>query len=295
MSKILIVDDNSSEREGLCVLLKLSGFSVKGAADGMEALQQIQRERFDLLLVDIWMPRMNGLDLLSRLPSDSRPKALVMTADDTAETVVEALREKAYRYITKPFDPKKLVTLIRSALKSPNGTDQVQVLSTDPHLMELRIPCDLQTADRIEGFLQQLDSDLPSKVRESVEMAFHELLMNAIEWGGKLNPDLKTQIIHLRTDRLLLYQISDPGKGFNPAELEHAAIKNAPDDPCAHMSVREEKGLRPGGFGILLAKSLIDELVYNEAHNEVVMLKYLNEPDTTDKSDSRLSSGRRTS
>jgi anti-sigma regulatory factor (Ser/Thr protein kinase) len=94
--------------------------------------------------------------------------------------------------------------------------------------------------------------------------------------GRAHEPNSKVQIAYLRTERLLLYRIADLGKGFKPAELDHAATSHAPDEPCAHTFVREEKGLRPGGFGILLAKSLVDELVYNEAHNEVVMVKYLN-------------------
>ena len=107
-------------------------------------------------------------------------------------------------------------------------------------------------------------------------LAFHELLMNAIEWGGHMNPNSKVQIAYLRTERLLLCRIADPGQGFKPAELDHAATGNAPDEPYEHTFVREERGLRPGGFGILLAKSLVDEVVYNQAHNEVVMVKYLN-------------------
>ncbi len=276
MSKILIVDDDSSERDGLKALLKSSGFTAKAAADGLDALEQIQQEKFDLVLLDIWMPRMNGLELLSHLPNNSRPKVVVMTADDGAETLLAALREKADQYVTKPFDPRKLLELIRNELASPSAPDQIEVLSAQPQWVELRIPCDRQTAERIQGVLRQLDTDLSAEVRESVGMAFHELLMNAIEWGGRLNPDSKIQIAYLRTDRLLLYRIADPGEGFKPAELEHAAIHNAADKPYEHSHVREEKGIRPGGFGILLAKSLVDELVYNEAHNEVVMVKYLN-------------------
>ncbi len=276
MNRILIVEDELNERDGLRALLKSSGFSVEVAVDGMDALQQIRHQEFDLLLVDIWMPRMTGLDLLSRLPKNYRTKVVVMTADDTTETLLLALREKAYQYITKPFDPKELLALIRSALESPPAQDQIQVLSAQPDWVELRFPCDRQIAERIQDVVRHLDSDLPSEVRDSVGLAFHELLMNAIEWGGHMNPNSKVQIAFLRTERLLLYRIADPGKGFKPEELDHAATGHAPDEPCAHTFVREERGLRPGGFGILLAKSLVDELVYNEAHNEVVMVKYLN-------------------
>jgi CheY-like chemotaxis protein/anti-sigma regulatory factor (Ser/Thr protein kinase) len=276
MNKILIAEDDPNERDGLSALLKSSGFTVEAAVDGIDALERIQQEKFDLLLVDIWMPRMNGLDLLSRLPKNYRTKVVVMTGDDTTETLLRALREKAYQYITKPFDPQELLALIRSALESPSAMDQIQVLSAQPDWVEVRVPCDRLIAERIQDVIRHLDSDLPSEVRDSVGLAFHELLMNAIEWGGHMNPDSKVQIAYLRTKKLLLCRIADPGPGFKPAELDHAASEDTPDKPYEHTFVREERGLRPGGYGILLVKSLVDELVYNEAHNEVVMVKYLN-------------------
>jgi len=70
--------------------------------------------------------------------------------------------------------------------------------------------------------------------------------------------------------------IADPGEGFDPTKLEREAITVRTATPMAHGQTREKKGLRPGGYGIQLAKSLVDDLVYNEAHNEVAMIKYLN-------------------
>ena len=79
----------------------------------------------------------------------------------------------------------------------------------------------------------------------------------------------------MRTKHMVLYRIADPGPGFSPEKLAHAAISNTDDEPFGHMRVREEKGLRPGGFGLLMTRTLVDELIYNEAHNEVVFVKYL--------------------
>ena len=75
--------------------------------------------------------------------------------------------------------------------------------------------------------------------------------------------------------RLLLYRIADPGEGFDIDQLRHAAIMNPDDDPMRHLSVREEQGLRPGGFGLAMTRSLVDDLIYNEARNEVLLIKYL--------------------
>ncbi|MBI3404946.1 MAG: ATP-binding protein [Acidobacteria bacterium] len=130
-------------------------------------------------------------------------------------------------------------------------------------------------ADRIQGFLDKMDTNIPPEVRRSVGLAFRELLLNAIEWGGRLDMEKKVRIAYLRLKKLVLYRIADPGAGFKLEGLDHSALSNPEEDPTLHTMVREEKGLRPGGFGILLAQSMVDELLYNEARNEVVLVKYL--------------------
>ena len=101
------------------------------------------------------------------------------------------------------------------------------------------------------------------------------LVARAVEWGGRLDPNRTVRIACLRTKHMILYRIADPGPGFSLEQLEHAAISNSDDEPYGHMRVREEKGLRPGGFGLLMTRTLVDELIWNEAHNEVVFVKYL--------------------
>ena len=133
----------------------------------------------------------------------------------------------------------------------------------------------LVVASRIQSFMMHLDANLPEPVRESVGQTFRELLTNAVEWGGKLDPTRKVRIACLRAHRMLLYRIADPGEGFDIENLTHAAISNPDDDPIQHFQAREAKGLRPGGFGIKITQSLVDELIYNEARNEVICIKYL--------------------
>jgi anti-sigma regulatory factor (Ser/Thr protein kinase) len=74
---------------------------------------------------------------------------------------------------------------------------------------------------------------------------------------------------------MVLCRVKDPGEGFSLQQLDHAAITNPQSDPIRHTAVREQQGLRPGGFGILIAKNIIDELIYSETGNEVVLIKYL--------------------
>jgi anti-sigma regulatory factor (Ser/Thr protein kinase) len=127
----------------------------------------------------------------------------------------------------------------------------------------------------MDQFMRQIRIDLPEDEREGVAQAFRELLMNAVEWGGGLDPTRRVRISLLRTPRMLQYRVSDPGPGFRPEDLPHAAISNAPGDVFSHDLVRQQKGLRPGGLGLMMVRAIADELLYNEKHNEVIFIKYL--------------------
>jgi len=257
-------------------VLKGAGFSVATAKDGADALKMLQSKNFDLMLLDIWMPRMNGLEVLARLkPSPSRPRVVVMTSDDTPETLLQAVREHAYEYVKKPIQPGELVEIVRGVLAARPEEPGIEVVSARPNWVELLVPCDRDSAARIQGFLAHLDTGLPEDVRDSVGYAFRELLLNAIEWGGQLDPTRKVRIAYLRAQRMLLYRIADPGPGFRFEGLVHAAVGQQSGSPIAHMAEREKRGLRPGGFGILTVRAKVDELLYNEAQNEVVFVKYL--------------------
>jgi DNA-binding response OmpR family regulator len=271
-----VVEDDRTTRHLLRGVLRAAGFSVAVAADGQQALKRLDREPCDLMLLDVWMPRMNGIDVLARLRErSSAPRVIVMTSDDTPRTLLRAVQEQAYDYVTKPVEPAELVARISEALDAPRQAPPIEVVSAKPDWVELVVPCERRSAERIQGFLARLDADLPEDVRDSVGRVFRELLLNAIEWGGRLDPNRSVRIAYLRARRMLLYRIADPGPGFRFDELTHAAVSNPPDRPFDHALAREEKGLRPGGLGILLARAMVDELIYNERQNEVVFVKYL--------------------
>ena len=274
---VLIVEDDAATRDGLRELLAQSGFSVQTAADGSRALDTIRSHDVGVVLLDVGLPGMSGLDVLARCADERRPaKIVVVTGMDTPETALGALRQHAYDFLPKPIDPGRLVDTVRRALAAPTPP-RIQVLSARPEWVELLVPCTREAVDRIQSFLNQLDTDLPHDVRESVGLAFRELLMNGIEWGGHLNPAQTVRVACLRTRRMLLYRIADPGTGFRLEDLSHAA-GSGDSAPMAHDQVREEKGLRPGGFGLAMIRAIADELLYNEQRNEVVFVKYLDEP-----------------
>jgi len=277
MSKILVIEDDRAIRLLLTELMKTAGHSVESAKDGLEGLEKLRKKKYDLILLDVWMPRMNGLEFLALLRNEPapRPKVIVMTADNTPETLLSAVKEQVYLYLAKPFQPKVLDDMVKSALSAKLDSGAIEVVSARPDWVELLVPCEMESAERIQSFMNQLDIGLASEVREAVGRAFHELLLNAIEWGGELDPNRKVRISYLRARRMLMYRIKDPGKGFRLEELSHAAVNNPDGQPFDHIKAREEKGLRAGGFGILMTRAMVDELLYNEARNEVVFVKYL--------------------
>lgn len=278
MKKILVAEDDATTRQYFRGVLKAAGFSVAAAATGRAALQQLNKESFDLLLTDIWMPQMNGFELMARLRERGQgPRVIVLTSDDTPGSVLSAIREQAFGYLRKPVERAEMIRLVQSAIEEDGEPPPVEIISATPQWVELLVPCDLRVAERITGILSHLKADLPNEVREQVGHAFRELLHNAVEWGGRLDPNQKVRIAYLRAGRILLYRIADPGGGFRFEGLEHAALQNPPDEPTRHLEVRAEKGLRPGGFGLLMVKAMVDELIYNEAQNEVVFIKYLEE------------------
>jgi DNA-binding response OmpR family regulator len=275
--RILIVDDDRALRTALAGVLAQAGYMAELAADGKQALGLLETKTIDVVLLDFMLPGMNGLEVLSRVAAlEHAPRVVMMTADDTPETLLSAVRGQVYRYLRKPFAPAAIVDVVQDVLSaSPVATLPIEVVSARPQWVELVAPCSLALVERIQAFMMQLEADLPEDIRESVGHAFRELLSNAIEWGGKLNPDRKVRISCIRARRMLLYRIADPGEGFDIERLAHAAIGHPEDRPFDHALVREAQGLRPGGLGLAITRSLVDELIYNEARNEVVFIKYL--------------------
>ena len=118
MEKILIVDDEQSMRDVLSIMLKRAGYGVTTASDGEEAVGHIHKEIFDLVITDLRMPKMGGLDVLKTVKASSpETVVLVITAFASAESAVEAMKHGAYDYLTKPFQVDEVQLIIRNALE----------------------------------------------------------------------------------------------------------------------------------------------------------------------------------
>ena len=278
---VLLAEDDAPSRQIYYTVLDAEGYRVIEVPDGKSALEVLTREPVDLLVTDVMMPGMTGIELLQRA-RQLRPdlRAIVMTGHKTSEAVIGALRNRACEFLEKPFHIEELVEAVRAVMSRDLGL-HIDVISDRPDWIELRVPCDLAAVEPIQRFLGHLHEHIPKETREAVGAVFRELLNNAIEHGGKCDPSKRVEIKYIHLKRAILYSIKDPGEGFNIKEIEHAAFANPPGEPTRHMERRQELGLRPGGFGIMLASQVIDELVYNAQHNELIFVKYIDgEPQT---------------
>jgi len=277
---VLLAEDDAPSRQIYYTVLDTEGYRVIEVPDGNSALEVLRNQPVDLLLTDIMMPGMTGIELLERA-REIRPelRAIVMTGHKTSEAVIGALRNRACEFLEKPFHTEELVETVRSVLSRDFGL-HIEVISDKPDWIEVRVPCDLAAVEPIQRFLGHLHEHISKETREAVGAVFRELLNNAIEHGGKCDISKRVEIKYIHLKRAILYSIKDPGEGFNLRQIEHAAFANPPDQPTKHMEVRQELGLRPGGFGIMLASQVIDELVYNAKHNELIFVKYIEQPES---------------
>jgi anti-sigma regulatory factor (Ser/Thr protein kinase) len=167
--------------------------------------------------------------------------------------------------------------MIRLAADGPSWDDGIEIISATPEWIRLMARCDPKTADRVVHFLGEV-AELPEDERIAVGMASREMLMNAVEHGARMDPTKYLELAYVRAKHMVMCRVKDPGEGFTLDEIPHSAIANPHDDPLQHLTYRAELGMRPGGYGVLLAQKLVDELIYNQKGNEVLLVKYLNQP-----------------
>jgi anti-sigma regulatory factor (Ser/Thr protein kinase)/ActR/RegA family two-component response regulator len=283
-SQALIVDSSPEINRLLANLFDGSEWTIRYAGNNKDALRLAQERSYDLIITGEKTSGHEDVDLLRRLRL-VRPhtRLIILTDEFVPGDVLESIREHAFSYFARPFSTEKLAEIIRLSMMEPCWDDGIEILSATPEWIRLSVRCDIVAANRLLQFYREA-SGLPDPETEEVAGAFRELLVNAMEHGGKFDPHQYVEVGYVRTKRVVMCRIKDPGEGFSLEELQHTALANPPDNPFQHMAEREARGMRPGGFGILMAKKLVDELLYNEQGNEVLLVKYLSNPSEPRKS-----------
>lgn len=127
--KILVVDDEKIVRESLFHWFEDEGYSVDTAEDALDALKQFDKDKYDLILLDMKMPGMSGLELLSKIKEiDTDSMVIIITAFASVPTAIQALKEGAYDYVTKPVDPDELNNLVKNAIEQKSLKDENYLL-----------------------------------------------------------------------------------------------------------------------------------------------------------------------
>ncbi len=267
----VIVDDEPGTNDLLAEVMRARGYEPIQLHLGAEVVKTVEEYQPEVVLLDLMLPDLDGFEVCEQLKLNRETNlipVLMVTALDDAQNYLRGVRVGANGYVTKPFTPKQIYAALESALdwrhiheaEGTAGEIQFDCRSEIPHLQKIN---DLLT----DLFL---NTRLNERQIKDLRQAVMEMGGNAIEWGHRRNADLPLRITYRIDPTKVTLKIRDQGPGFNPKQVPHAA---SDDNPIGHLEVRNELGLREGGFGIMLAKGLVDEFQYNETGNEVTLVK----------------------
>lgn len=274
MARLLVVQHHPGLGDVLSKLPGLDSLDIETVHSNADALRRLQAKPFDAMLLCPCATVEEDLAFLAQVRA-IRPgiRAVFLADSATPDAVLASIRAEVFALFTPPFDHAQIADLVRKAAETEEWTDGIRVMSAAPHWITLRVRAQLVTAERVVAFMDQLQKDLFEEQEfDQLLMAFREILLNAIEHGAGFDPDKEVRVDAVRTRRALTFYFRDPGPGFIPGKLAHAASEG---DPISHLEKREEAGIRPGGFGMLLSRQLVDEVVYNQTGNEVLLVKHL--------------------
>ena len=273
MATALVVEDHQDQAAMVSQMLRLNHYEpVVVAGDGESALALARRMEPDVVLLDLMLPDISGFDVCRRLRTDRTTMltpVVMLTALGGNENQTHGFRVGANAYVTKPYGVEELITAITAA--------RAWRLEMQRHHLQGEIHVELNSEitllNDLNEFLLNLCQSTPFDNEQVMQLrqAVMEMAHNAIEWGNRHQTD---RIVTIRyrgyADRVEII-VRDQGPGFNLNNLPHAAVA---DDPFTHLDVRDNLGLRAGGFGLMICKGMVDELRYNEAGNEVTMIKH---------------------
>jgi anti-sigma regulatory factor (Ser/Thr protein kinase)/CheY-like chemotaxis protein len=276
MSRILAIAPDPALFEMLQAAPALDGCEFTEAHGNVDALVRLAQRAYDVVLTNPETRVVEDLAMVSELRR-VRPgvRPILLAPEAAPSDIVAALRARVFACFTVPFLAEEVIAMTAKAVHATDWHAGIYVDSALPDWISLRVTSAQVNAERLVRFVDELNRDVPETDRNELLAAFREMLLNAMEHGAGFDPEKVVDVTAMRTDRAIVYYMRDPGPGFSVDDVPHAAINNPPDDPLAHTALRDAVGLRPGGFGILLARGLVDEVRYSEHGNEVLLIKHM--------------------
>ena len=183
--RILVVDDDPSLAEMLTIVLRNEGFETAVVADGSQALTAVRELRPDLVLLDLMLPGMNGIDVCRVLRSDSGVPIVMLTAKTDTVDVVLGLESGADDYIMKPFKPKELVARVRARLRR-NDDEPAEMLSIAD--IEIDVPAHKVTREGEQVSLTPLEFDLLVALARKPRQVFTQRACPAVTGQSREGP-----------------------------------------------------------------------------------------------------------
>jgi len=276
MSRVLVIGSEAQVSREIGEALSAADFPMEYSAGDADTLQRLRVRSFGVVVTNPDSSVEEDLALLEEMRT-IRPgvKCIVLARHSNPDEIIAALRARVFACFTPPFDPVEVAHLASRAASDSEWRDDIHVLSARPGWVSVRVNCRLLTGERLVTFAKELSAQLAEDARQEIMQAFREILLNAMEHGAAFNPEQVVEVTGVRTGRSMVFYVRDPGAGFRRESLTNAAIANPADDPTVHIVQREAEGLRAGGYGLLLASGTVDELIYNEIGNEVLLIKYV--------------------
>jgi len=277
LKKVLIVDDDLYVRKFISgVLEKEENFEVVAIDRADSILEIIEKEKIDIVLLDISLPGIDGLSALNKVKQKyPHIEVIMMTADPTDEKLVSALKGNAFSFFIKPIETRKLIKYIKQASSRLRSTEKIEVISAKPDFIEIVIPTHMEYVHRLRTFFLNIETGLTELENELIGFAFSEMLENAIEHGNRNDINKRIRITFNKFKGFIMYRIRDDGQGFRLDNLANTVRTKEITDLINTEVDREKAGVRPGGLGIYSVKSIMDEILYNEKCNEVILVKYI--------------------
>jgi anti-sigma regulatory factor (Ser/Thr protein kinase)/ActR/RegA family two-component response regulator len=278
MGRVLLIGQDPALVGALGASHELRDHEVVPCKGPFEAARLLRQRAIDVVITDATTSAAEDLLLIQEL-RQIRPglRAIILAPTLSNADVIAALRQHVFSCFTRPVDYDEVASMARAAIDE-NDADwrhSIEVVSGLPHWITLKVSCGLLTADRLTRFMTEYQSDLPSAERDLLMTAFREMLLNAMEHGAGFDAEKVIEVTAAKTARAIVFHFRDPGVGFDREDLQHAARSPEPEDVMGSALHRMETGLRSGGFGMLIVRQIVDELVYNERGNEVILVKHL--------------------
>jgi DNA-binding response OmpR family regulator len=268
----LVVEDETDTSELLAEHLRRWGYDPTIMHEGAPAVSWTHLHHPELILLDLMLPDFDGYDICENLKLDRQTNLvpiIMVTCRDQPQDRIHGLQVGANYYLTKPFTPEQL----GQAIKEVNAWKEELIRHGTRGEIHFHLKSDSQALEELNFLLGALflHSGMPEAMIKQLVMAVREMGTNAIESGHKKQVDRIVTVTYRMNAEKITIVIRDTGPGFNPDDLPHAAKTG---DPVSHLEVREKMGLREGGFGIMIARGLVDEMQYNEKGNEVTLVKF---------------------